>query len=239
MSTTQNYYGFIYLTTNNVNGMQYIGQRKYHPDNSKSDQEYLGSGTRLKEAFIEFGKDKFSKIILEECKTQEDLNNAEIKWIAKYNAVRDPKFYNISSGGSMIGDSYTGQSDEYKKHFREIIAKSNRTRSRNVENIIGEKNPAFGRHWYKDETTKTQYYLYPDDPRIVQLNLVMGLYRTAAHNEKIGKSLLGKKKQYQVHAKGKIWITDGTDNKLIEPANLEYYKNKGYSVGMTHHVDKG
>ena len=35
-------YGFIYITTNHVNGRQYIGQKKY--DKSGKWKKYLGSG---------------------------------------------------------------------------------------------------------------------------------------------------------------------------------------------------
>lgn len=38
------YYGFIYITTNNVNGKKYIGQKKYYGNH----KTYIGSGIALK-----------------------------------------------------------------------------------------------------------------------------------------------------------------------------------------------
>ena len=41
-------YGFIYITTNLINGKRYIGQKKY--DKEGTWKNYLGSGTYLKRA---------------------------------------------------------------------------------------------------------------------------------------------------------------------------------------------
>ena len=49
-------YGFIYITTNHINGKKYIGQRKY--DKQGKWKEYLGSGVVLSKAIKKYGIEK-------------------------------------------------------------------------------------------------------------------------------------------------------------------------------------
>jgi hypothetical protein len=50
----------IYITTNLINGKQYIGLH------SKNNKSYLGAGTLLLKAIKKYGKENFSKEILKE-----------------------------------------------------------------------------------------------------------------------------------------------------------------------------
>ena len=104
-------YGFIYITTNHVNGKQYIGQRKY--DKQGKWKEYLGSGIILSRAIEKYGLENFSKEIIEECKTKKILNDREIYWINYYNAVESDNFYNIASGGDG-GNTIAGYTDDQR-----------------------------------------------------------------------------------------------------------------------------
>ena len=49
-------YGFIYITTNNLDGKKYIGQKSYSMPNWK---RYLGSGIYLKRAIKKYGRENF------------------------------------------------------------------------------------------------------------------------------------------------------------------------------------
>ena len=104
-------YGFVYITTNHVNGKQYIGQRKY--DKQGKWKEYLGSGIILSRAIEKYGLKNFSKEIIEECKTKKILNEREIYWINYYNAVESDNFYNIASGGDG-GNTIAGYTDDQR-----------------------------------------------------------------------------------------------------------------------------
>lgn len=85
---------FIYLTTNLINGKKYIGKHY-----GLLNDGYLGSGKIFKEAVQKYGKENFSRQILEFCLNQKDLNEAEKRWIKIFNAVEDPNFYNLEAGG--------------------------------------------------------------------------------------------------------------------------------------------
>jgi group I intron endonuclease len=90
----------IYKTTNLVNGKFYIGK------DAKNKTDYLGSGIILKYAIEKYGEENFTKQILQECKTQNELNDAEIYWIEFYNATDKKIGYNIALGGAG-GDTYS------------------------------------------------------------------------------------------------------------------------------------
>lgn len=90
-------YGFIYITTNHINGKKYIGQKKY--DKYDYWKTYLGSGILLSRAINKYGRENFSKEIIEECETRDALNAREKYWISYYDAVNSDEFYNLASGG--------------------------------------------------------------------------------------------------------------------------------------------
>lgn len=87
--------GYIYLTTNLLNGKKYIGQHKH----SSFDTKYIGSGILLTKAINKYGKENFKCEILQECYTIDELNFAEKEWIAFYNANNLDEFYNVAKGG--------------------------------------------------------------------------------------------------------------------------------------------
>ena len=102
-------YGFIYITTNHINGKRYIGQRKY--DKQGKWKDYLGSGVVLSKAITKYGIENFSKEIIEECNSKKELNEREKYWISYYNAVNSNDFYNIASGGDG-GNTLVGYTDK-------------------------------------------------------------------------------------------------------------------------------
>lgn len=95
------YYGFIYLTTNHIDGKKYIGQRVY--DKRGKWKSYLGSGVILKKAIKKYGKQNFHKEILFEAPNKEMLDVMERYIIAAHNAVASDDYYNIAIGGEGNG----------------------------------------------------------------------------------------------------------------------------------------
>lgn len=84
---------FIYKTTNLVNGKYYIG--KYAGKRST----YLGSGTALKKSIEKYGRRNFKREILEYCNSLQELSDKERYWIDLFDAVNDPRSYNLTEGG--------------------------------------------------------------------------------------------------------------------------------------------
>ena len=88
-------YGFIYITTNMINGKKYIGQKKFD-DKWKN---YVGSGYNLKKAIEKYGKENFIKEIIYIAYTKDELDKAEIDFINLHDAVESNDYYNIALGG--------------------------------------------------------------------------------------------------------------------------------------------
>ena len=88
-------YGYIYITTNTVNGKKYIGMC--------SDEDrfynYFGSGTIITQAIDKYGKENFTNEIIAWYDDDTSLQQAEIDLIAKHDAVNSPDFYNLHPGG--------------------------------------------------------------------------------------------------------------------------------------------
>lgn len=90
-----NKFGYIYKITNKINKKIYIGKKV----GAEFDESYWGSGTKLRKALTEFGKENFDREIIEWCSNKDILKERERYWISALNA-RDPEFgYNKRPGG--------------------------------------------------------------------------------------------------------------------------------------------
>lgn len=126
-----NPYGFIYITTNMINGKRYIGQRKF----SRKWQSYLGSGVIVKQAFNKYGRENFRRDIVAIGYTSEQLNDLEVEWIKNYNAYKSDDFYNIADGGKS-GNTFAGKTEE------EMAVIKNKIRIANTGRKVSEKTKA-------------------------------------------------------------------------------------------------
>ena len=108
-------FGFIYITTNKINGRKYIGKCAYNRLNGWED--YLGSGKLLKQAIEKYGRENFEREIVCECETSAELDALERNYIAEYNACADPLYYNLAEGGTG-GNTRLGYTDEEYEAYR-------------------------------------------------------------------------------------------------------------------------
>ena len=144
-------YGFVYMTTNLVNGRKYVGQHKRSRDeNNPDDSWYLGSGLLLHRAISKYGVENFSREILYECDSQEELDDKEIMVIESLRADSDPIFYNISKGGS---GSWM-RNGEHILH--DPVIKETHRKSMNdptvVARMLGDNNPMRRSRELRDRT---------------------------------------------------------------------------------------
>jgi hypothetical protein len=112
---------FVYLTTNLVNGKQYVGSHE-----GDITDAYLGSGKNIIKAIKKYGKYNFKKELIEECDPCINMI-MESKYIEKYKTLI-PFGYNISPTG---GHTNGKLSEETKKKIS--------------ESLKGEKHPNFGK----------------------------------------------------------------------------------------------
>ncbi|HRW22136.1 MAG TPA: GIY-YIG nuclease family protein [Bacteroidales bacterium] len=131
----------IYKTTNLVNGKIYIGK------STKNDPNYLGSGRILLKAIAKYGKEKFTKEIIDTAKTFEELNEKEKFWIKKMNSQNHTIGYNILSGGEGVSSKdVTGEKNPNYGNGWKIAGE------RNCQfGLTGEKSPNWGRK-HSEET---------------------------------------------------------------------------------------
>jgi len=103
-------YGFIYVTTNMVNGKKYIGQKMF----KKDWKYYLGSGAYFLRAVKKYGKKNFSREIIAIAYSKEELDILEVQFINHHNAVNSTDYYNLVGGG-YGGNAGIPASEEQKK----------------------------------------------------------------------------------------------------------------------------
>lgn len=128
--------------------MKYVGRRKTQSKGICADM-YLGSGTALKNAIKEYGKESFKRLTLEECDSYDSLVDAEKKWIDGLDAVASPEYYNLTRNDTRYSGNdptvakkiWDSRSDERINEIGNQISITKKLRGSNA----GKKNSMFGR----------------------------------------------------------------------------------------------
>lgn len=90
----------LYAIIKKDDGRYYVGQHITSKENPMS--EYWGSGKKLREAYKQYGKDAFVKVVLAEVDNPEQLQDLERR-VVNEQMINDPMCYNENKGG---GTSY-------------------------------------------------------------------------------------------------------------------------------------
>ena len=122
------YFGFVYLIENKLNGRKYIGRKylwqfrtpkgKKRKVKSESDwKNYYGSCPELKEDIIKTGRQNFSRSILSLHKTKGKTNFEETRRLFTHNVLTEsldngePAFYNSNILNRYFRKDYYGNRD--------------------------------------------------------------------------------------------------------------------------------
>ena len=117
------FFGYVYRTTNLINGKLYIGIRK-----GKWKSSYYGSGVLLKKALSKYGINNFKVELIEFCIDRDALSEREVYWINYYNSRVTG--YNIDGGGKSRDVSDNTKEKLSKAHKGKILTEKHK------ENII-------------------------------------------------------------------------------------------------------
>lgn len=228
-------YGYIYLTTNNINGKKYIGQHKA----SRFSESYKGSGKLLQAAFKKYGKDNFSTEILQECNNVEDLNSAERYFISLYNAVQDEHYYNILPGGQSTAEVDSRRRDNLVQHGDRTLGSKWMHKDNTYVRVTGDAISSFLEQGYvygaprRSELAKLRYrearkdlQVMTDGFRTIYVRpFEVEDYKALGYREGRDPSLVGD----QMH--GWIYVTNDLEERRITPDLLDEYISRGYRRG--------
>lgn len=105
----------IYKITNLINNKIYIGK------DTTCDKNYYGSGIYIKKAIDKYGKDNFTKEIIDRCDNYDELSIKEKYWINYYK--NNNILYNLTDGGDG-GDTWSNNPNIESlknKYYKPII----------------------------------------------------------------------------------------------------------------------
>jgi hypothetical protein len=121
-------YNYVYLTTNLINGKQYVGDHSTNNLDHKRTRNYFGSGKLIILSIKKHGKSNFKKEILEFFPSKAESFKNQEKYIQLYK-TQYPDGYNLSPlGGNCVAGCHAEES-------KRKIGDSNR----------GDKNGMYGK----------------------------------------------------------------------------------------------
>lgn len=184
-------FGRIYCVTSKTSGKRYVGQTINAIESRLGGHvcSALRQGSELPfhRAIRLYGIDDFEVTLLEECDSIDNLNSAEVKWIAEFNTLA-PNGYNCTTGG----DGFVMSEDtKFRISQSRVGMKLSKEHCQHIsEAMIGERNPFWG-HQHRLATVeniieKCQQY-------IGDKNHFYGKKHTSESRAKMSKSLRGKK----------------------------------------------
>lgn len=213
---------FLYKTTNLITGKYYIG---VHGTKNLKNDKYLGSGTALRAAIRKYGRQSFSREILEFFNTADEAYAREVEVVSE-NLLRDPNCYNLVKGGKggVLG---LDKPEDFREKIRRARLGVPRPELQGV--------PKSEKHKQKISEALTGRHLSEEHKEHLRHPKYNNTYvKTEEHLRKISESLKGHgvtEKQREAISKarkGKIWVIKDGRKKLISKEDSEKFLRLGY-----------
>lgn len=177
-------YGFVYVTTNLVNGKMYVGQKKIK-NKSGNWKEYLGSGTLFKKAIEKHGIENFKRTIIDIAFNKKELDKLERFYTYKFNVVESPMWYNLCYGGrSNSGYKYTEEQIE-------VLRQRSSGHNNPMYGMSGKLSPSYGKH----RSEKTREKLRQAAIRREKIKKEQGYKITEETRKKLSEALSRRKRK--------------------------------------------
>lgn len=199
----------LYKTTNNINNKFYIGVHNAFV----ADDDYLGSGVALKKAIIKYGRENFSKEIIQVFSDRNQAYNME-KLIVDYEFVQRKDTYNLNIGGTGFEEK------DKEKIISKISAKAKNRKKRmwitnELENILMDENNALiflaqNPSWKQGRILTNDHIKNLSGVKRKTPSPLKGKSMSDDQKEKISQTMISNiSNGYQVHNKGKkLYIID-------------------------------
>lgn len=214
MPRAKHKYHYLYKTTNMINGKYYLGMHS----TGNLDDDYLGSGKRLRYAINKYGEKNFKKEILIFFNSREELIEGEIKLVTEDIIKNDPLCMNLKPGGSggFCNDDHKNKWIKNGQKIGLIVIQFKR------------KNDKEWNNKYSLNMSKAI------KKAIKKGNLKVPNWKNRKHKEET-KQKMSEKAKLRIGEKnnmfGTCWIMKDGENKKIKKEELEKYLSLGWSKG--------
>lgn len=245
-------YHYIYKIVCLLNEKEYIG---VHSSNKEFDENYWSSSYILLKEIKKFGKHNFTRTVLSYHSSRDEAMKAEALLVNK-EYTSNKNTYNVVCGGH--GPNWTGTIIVKDKDGNNFCVSSSDERflSGELVGVMKGNSLSLETKLKISKSTKEMIWLNKNGQNIrcnkqeVQnyLNQDWVKGRTFHHRQspskevrmKIQASNLGKKCSeetkniHRQNGKNKIWTTNGTESRFIDKEDMNFYLEKGWTIGKRH-----
>jgi group I intron endonuclease len=158
----------IYKVTNTINGKIYVGKQ------TSTNKNYYGSGKLIKQAIKKYGRENFTKEIIDEVVGDVLGSETEIYWITKLNALDGYNLEIHGNGGEISERQRTMNSETVKKLWKDPTSIFNSPDYRKRLSDAGKK-----RVWTEETKQKISNGRWgKNNPAAVQIEVDGIIYET-------------------------------------------------------------